>query len=226
MEILTRPGVMVLAVLIALICPFSGLADEDATKKNIDILEGADDSGEELKSIAVIPFNTKPGLSIYDPVAIVTPNERFLTLALYEALITEVTTVRILPIRASDNEYIEIQTENPVSHYRNTAIDVGKSLGADAVLIGTISEYREREGGDYGAFSPASVAFSLQLYRTEDKKLLWESYLSETQRALTDNIFEIKKFFKRGAKWITVDELAKEGARTAAKRVNEYLLEK
>ncbi len=217
---------MVLAVLIALICPFSGLADEDAAKKNIGILEGADDSSKELKSIAVIPFSTKPGLSIYDPVAIVTPEERFLTLALYEALLTEVTTVRILPIRASDNEFVEIKTEYPGSHYRNTAIDVGKSLGADAVLVGTISEYREREGGDYGAFSPASVAFSVQLYSTEDKKLLWESYFSETQRALTDNVFEIKKFFKRGGKWITVDELAKEGARTAAMRVNKYLLEK
>lgn len=226
MEILKRPGVIVLAVLITLICPFSGLADEDATKKNIGILEGADDSAKELKSIAVIPFNTKPGISIYDPVAIVTPNERFLTLALYEALITEVTTVKILPIRASDNEYIEIQTENPGSHYRNTAIDVGKSLGADAVLVGVISEYREREGGDYGAYAPASIAFSIQLYRTDDMKLLWESYLSETQRALTDNLFEIKKFFKRGGKWITVDELAKEGARTASIRVNKYLLEK
>ncbi len=217
---------MVLAVLIALICPFSGLAEEDDTKKNIGILEGADDSGKELKSIAVIPFSTKPGLSIYDPVAIVTPNERFLTLALYEALITEVTTVKILPIRASDNEFVEIKTEKPGSYYRNTAIEVGKSLGADAVLVGVISEYRERDGGDYGAYAPASVAFSVQLYSTEDSKLLWESYFSETQRALTDNVFEIKKFFKRGAKWITVDELAKEGARTAAMRVNNYLLEK
>jgi hypothetical protein len=218
MEFLMRRD---LAIIIVLLCIFSPYVRNSYAVTP----EGNQDTDVEIKSIAVIPFSTKPGISIYEPGAIVTPRERFLTLSLYEALLTEVTTVRILPIRASDNEYVEIQTETPGSHYRNTAIDVGKSLGADAVLVGVISEYRERKGGDYGADAPASVAFSIQLYSTEGAKLLWESYFSETQRALTDNVFEIKKFFKRGAKWITVDELAKEGARTAAMRLNKYLLE-
>ena len=182
-------------------------------------------SDGRIESITVIPFSTKPGVSIYDPMSIVTPNERYLTLALYEALITEVKTVTVLPVRASDNEYIEIKTENPGYYYKKAALEVGKSLGADAVLVGQISEYRERKGGDYGVESPASIAFSVQLYDTESKKLLWESYFSETQQALTDNVFEIRKFFKRGARWIPVDELAKEGAREAAVRVNKYLLE-
>lgn len=187
--------------------------------------EGFQDEDDRIESIAVIPFSTKPGVEIYDPVSIVSPNERYLTLALYEALITEVTRVTILPFRASDNEFIEIKTQNPTYYYKKAALEVGKSLGADAVLVGQITEYRERKGGDYGAESPASVAFGIQLYDTDTKKLLWESYFSETQQALTDNVFEIKKFFKRGARWIPVDELAKEGAREAAVRVNKYLLE-
>ena len=218
MEFLKRREFVIIIVALCIFSPYIRNSYAESPKETHS-------TDAEIKSIAVIPFSTKPGLSIYEPKAIVTPNERFLTLALYEALITEVTTLKILPIRASDNEYMEIRTENPESHYRNTAIDVGKSLGADAVLVGVISEYRERQGGDYGADAPASVAFSIQLYSTDNAKLLWESYFSETQRALTDNVFEIKKFFKRGARWITVDELAKEGARTAATRLNNYLLE-
>ena len=93
------------------------------------------------------------------------------------------------------------------------------------MLVGVISEYRERKGGDYGVESPASVSFSVELLSTEDGRTLWESYFSETQKMLTENVFEIKKFFKRGAKWIRVDDLAKEGARTTAERLNKYLLE-
>ena len=218
MKFLNRPGLIIFLIILAL----SSLKINVLHAQEPDVTYPFED---RIKSIAVIPFSTKPGASIYDPVSIVSPNERLLTLALYEALITEVTTAKVLPIRASDNEFIEIKTENPEYYYKKAALEVGKSLGADAVLVGVITEYRERKGSDYGVESPASVAFSVQLYDTESKKLLWESYFSETQQALTDNVFEIKKFFKRGARWIPVDELAKEGAREAALRVNKYLLE-
>jgi len=34
---------------------------------------------------------------------------------------------------------------------------------------------------------------------------------AEEQKALTQNLFTMGKFFRRGARWVTVDELAEEG---------------
>ena len=73
--------------------------------------------------------------------------------------------------------------------------------------------------------APSTVAFSVELLSTKDGRTIWETYYTETQQPLFDNLFEIKKFVKRGGKWVTVDELAKEGARVVAKRFGRFLLE-
>jgi hypothetical protein len=43
--------------------------------------------------------------------------------------------------------------------------EVGKTFGADAVLIGQVYRWRDRVGADFGVKSPASVAFDLSLIR-------------------------------------------------------------
>ena len=111
------------------------------------------------------------------------------------------------------------------SYYKDTALKVARKLGADALVVGTISVYSEREGTELGVKDPASVAFSVELLGASDGQIIWETYFTETQKPLLDNVFEIKKFVKRGAKWITSDELALEGARKVAEELNKFLTE-
>jgi len=223
MESLTRHKLLFILILLGIFFQYYSVSAEETADTGIGSTLAAQSPGDGIKSLAVIPFTTKSGLSVKEPGILISPREKYLTISLYEALLTEVTGANILPLKESHTEYTKIKSEDPGSHYRKTAIDTGKSLGADSVIVGVISEYRERKGSGYGVESPASVAFSVQLLKTDSEKLLWETYFSETQRALTENVFEIKKFFKRGAKWISADELAKEGVRTTAQRLNEYL---
>lgn len=178
---------------------------------------------EKIKSAAVIPFTSTTGLSESLSEKQITDAERLLTISFYDSVIALVTRAKITPLQASEAEYAKINSENPISYYKGAALAAGKSLGVDAVLTGVVSEYRERKGSGIGVEEPASVAFSVELLDTRDGSTLWETYFTETQKPLFQNVYEIDKFFKRGARWITVDELAKEGARKAASDFNEYL---
>ncbi len=179
---------------------------------------------DRIKSLALIPLTSKPPLSESMPEEIVEQKERYLTISLYDALTAELFRIEVTPLQKSETEFLRIKAEKPKSFYREQAVAAGKSLGVDAVMIGVISEYTEREGSAIGVESPAAVTFSVEVLDTRDGHTLWETYFKETQKPLLENVYEIEKFFKRGAKWITSDELAKEGARKAVLDFNEYLL--
>lgn len=191
--------------------------------------EGAEETKtlfrERIESLALIPFTSKPSLSDGMPEETVEEKERYLTITLYEALTAELLRIEITPLQKSETEFLRIKAEKPKSFYREQAVAAGKSLGVDAVMIGVISEYTEREGSAIGVESPATVTFSVEVLDTRDGHVLWETYFKETQKPLLENVYEIEKFFKRGAKWITSDELAKEGARKTVLDFNEYLME-
>ncbi len=78
-------------------------------------------------------------------------------------------------------------------------------LKCNAVLVTTLSRYVERVGGNYGADSPASVAFSMKLFDTSDGSVIWSATFDETQQSLMSNIMSAHKY---GLKWLTVEELA------------------
>lgn len=72
-----------------------------------------------------------------------------------------------------------------------------------------IYRFQERKGGNFAVERPASVAFHMHLMK--DGVLGRVFPYSEEQKALTQNILTMGKFLKRGAKWVTADELAEEG---------------
>lgn len=87
----------------------------------------------------------------------------------------------------------------------------GKKLEADAVLTGHIYRYKDRVGGSYSVKSPASVAFDMHLIRVADGRLLWSAHFDETQKALTDDLFQISSFLERDGQWVTADQMAEAG---------------
>jgi hypothetical protein len=44
-------------------------------------------------------------------------------------------------------------------------------------------------------------------------KTLWKGSFKESQRVLSENILDARAFFKKGAKWLSADELARYGVR-------------
>jgi len=178
--------------------------------------------------MALIPFNSKNSLSSEQSDDSLNQIERFLTISLYDALISETSgmpDVEILPFKKSDIEYSKLRSGKPKIYYKDIAIDVGRVLGADTVMVGVISEYSDRGGSQWATDSPSTVTFSVEVLSTKDGRTIWESSFTETQQPLFDNLFEIKKFVKRKGKWITADELAKEGARKIARKFSTFLLE-
>ncbi|MBL7180470.1 MAG: hypothetical protein ABIK98_03105 [Pseudomonadota bacterium] len=90
-------------------------------------------------------------------------------------------------------------------------VETGRALKADAVLAGYIFRFRERVGTSYSVESPASVAFDLHLIRVGDGRMLWSDHFDETQKALSEDLYQLKKFIKRKASWITAREMAQTG---------------
>jgi hypothetical protein len=195
---------------------------------NNDLVVAQAPAKHVVGKMALIPFNSKNSLANEQSDDSLSQIERYLTISLYEALISETSgmpDVEIIPIQKSDTEYSRLRSGKPKIYYRDIAIDVGRVLGADTVMVGTISQYSDRGGSEWATDSPSTVSFSVDLLSTKDGSVLWGTSFTETQKPLFDNLFEIKKFVKRKGKWITADEMAKEGARKIAHRFSTFLLE-
>jgi hypothetical protein len=195
---------------------------------NNDLVVAQAPAKHVVGKMALIPFNSKNSLANEQSDDSLSQIERYLTISLYEALILETSgmpDVEIIPIQKSDTEYSRLRSGKPKIYYRDIAIDVGRVLGADTVMVGTISQYSDRGGSEWATDSPSTVSFSVDLLSTKDGSVLWGTSFTETQKPLFDNLFEIKKFVKRKGKWITADEMAKEGARKIAHRFSTFLLE-
>jgi hypothetical protein len=104
---------------------------------------------------------------------------------------------------------------NIVSSDQKTGLDpikiwqeVGEKFGADAVMVGYIFRWREREGSDYAVNRPASVAFDLHLVRPADGAILWRGKFDKSQQALSENLLDADTFFQGGGRWMTAEKLA------------------
>ena len=86
----------------------------------------------------------------------------------------------------------------------------GDKLGCTSALLITLNRYRERLGDEYSVTDPASLAFEYQLIDVATGKTICFGQFDETQKPVSENVLAIGQAFKRGFKWITVTDLAKE----------------
>ncbi len=78
-------------------------------------------------------------------------------------------------------------------------------------MVGHIYRFRERIGTRYSVDSPASVAFDIPLISVKNGRILWVDHLDETQRSLSENLFQLGTFLRRKGTWITAEEMAISG---------------
>ena len=94
---------------------------------------------------------------------------------------------------------------------RDILLKIGRSLYADAVLVGHVYRFKDRVGTWYSVDSPASVAFDIHLIDVSNGSMLWVGHFDETQRSLFENLFKIGTFLRRKGSWITAEEMAVSG---------------
>lgn len=95
------------------------------------------------------------------------------------------------------------------------ALKLGHALSVDGVLYGDLERYREREGLDYAAASPASVAFVLKFVDMQSRQIVWTAKFAKAQKALSQNVFELANFVQHQARWVRAHEIAQDGVAQA-----------
>jgi hypothetical protein len=91
---------------------------------------------------------------------------------------------------------------------QSQARKVGERAGSDAAMISTVKRFISREASQS---RPASVAFDYQLINVASGHVLCAGAFDETQQPLLYNIFSLKRAASRHFKWISAEELAREG---------------
>jgi len=91
------------------------------------------------------------------------------------------------------------------------AVTICRTKKADAVLLYTLQRFTEREGAEYSIISPASVSFDYKLIQAETGQILCSGIFNETQQPLLADMFQFLKKAKRGFKWLSAEELARDG---------------
>ncbi len=124
------------------------------------------------------------------------------------ALLRAKTKYSLIPPEAAEGERSKIISQDVRMSERNLLVHMGRGLQADGVISGTIYRFRQRIGTSYSVDTPASVAFDIHFIRVADGRLLWVSHFDETQRSLSENLFKLKTFFRRGGSWLTAEQLA------------------
>jgi hypothetical protein len=88
---------------------------------------------------------------------------------------------------------------------------LGQELQADGVIWGGVFRYQNRKGASYGVNEPASVSLDLHLLRVRDGSIVWKNQFNQTQKSLSEDLFQLGEVAKRGLRWMTAEELAKAG---------------
>lgn len=95
------------------------------------------------------------------------------------------------------------------------AQELGKVLSLDAVIVGQVRVYRERDGQKYGAI-PAAVGFDVQIINAQNGVVIWMGDYFEEQKSFTE---DFKGMFERGGKWVTAETLARSGVKRVMERL-------
>jgi len=123
----------------------------------------------------------------------------------------------------SENEVREVGQALPADGEASRMKRLGEMVYADAVITGRVQRFRERVGDEWGAKSPASVTFTLDLIDVRRGDVIWSARFDETQKSLSENIFALGDISARGVRWLSADELTQEGVKKAIGQLHQII---
>jgi hypothetical protein len=180
-------------------------------------------AAEEPKpELAILPFFIQRGedptrgevcplcKGLHQSGSVVPGSQNTMTRLLYEKM-ENVGTFTLFPLERVEGVLSRSDLKQFFEKPGSAAVLLGRELDADFVFVGYLFRFEQRVGSSMGVEKPASVGFDLHLVRVRDGKIAWTGKFDETQRPLSDNLLKIGTFFRRGAKWLTAEELASAG---------------
>ena len=180
-------------------------------------------AAEEPKpELAILPFFIQKGEDptrgevcplcggLHQSGSILPDSQNTMTRLLYEKMET-LGTFTLFPLERVEEALSRSDLKQFFEKPGSAAVLLGKELDTDFVFVGYLFRFEQRVGSSMGVEKPASVGFDLHLVRVRDGKIAWTGKFDETQRPLSDNLLKIGSFFRRGAKWLTAEELASAG---------------
>jgi hypothetical protein len=157
-----------------------------------------------LRRIAVLPFSASP-LSHAEGGG---PEPRVIA-RLISRYVAEALGTRGVEVIAPEDVAATLADADPS---RRAGEILMEKRGADAVVIGDVTRWEEREGEAYGAMKAAAVGFRVTL-QGADGRTLWSAEFDERQQPLGDNVLRAGKYPGGGSRWLTAEELARWGAK-------------
>ncbi len=158
-----------------------------------------------IARIAVLPFRLGRTLAAREEAGGTSPSVAAALLAhhLTESLAARVDVVTPGDVqRALDAAHVDARELGAVARL------VADEFGADALLVGELARWREREGGAAGASRGATLGFSVSVHGAPRGERLWSANVDETQHSLSDNVFAASRYPGGGTRWLTAEELA------------------
>lgn len=98
-------------------------------------------------------------------------------------------------------------------------LEVARDNKVELLIVPQILTWHEREGSPAGVTTPAEVDINFYLIDARDETLLQRSHFAERQQSLSSDLLRAGTFFRRGAKWVTAQELADEAV---VKMIKEF----
>ncbi|MGZ8466672.1 MAG: hypothetical protein ACXWXT_14105 [Candidatus Binatia bacterium] len=193
---------------------------------NLQSKQSSDLEGRRIRRIAVLPpaiSAVTPAPSVpfgAAPVARASEKEAPESLARYaHAAMAALPNWQVV----SESEVREAVMSVPPSSEEARLKRVGEMVYADAVMMARVQRFRERVGDEWGAKSPASVAFILDLVDVRRGDIIWTARFDETQKSLSESIFSLGDISQRGVRWLSADQLAQEGVKKAIGQLHDIL---
>jgi len=130
---------------------------------------------------------------------------------LFQEKLSSIPGLRLVPPEEAEETYGRICAAFSAENAAENLEKLGTALGADGVLLGYIYRFRERVGTPFSVEVPASVAFSVHLFSVTQNETTWNGAFDKTQTSLMENLLDVKTFFSAKGKWMTAEQLAREG---------------
>jgi hypothetical protein len=175
--------------------------------------------GVTVTKVVMVPFGVRGDLARIGPqntTATVEEVTKLVTRYVSEALTAR--GVQVVPADDFQISLVNAGVDPSVPENRRAVANLAAfEFGADGVVTGDVTRFRDRTGQSLAAANPASVGFSVNLLDAPAARRLWGGTFEETQQPLTENLFNASRYPGGGSRWLTAEELARWGAREMSK---------
>lgn len=102
------------------------------------------------------------------------------------------------------------------------ALKFAANYDAQAVIYSEVYRYVESDGSSIGANAPASVGIRVWMVNSTTGQMLWRGIFDDSERPLSDNLFELKDKMQSGFKYRSADQILESGMKRVAQVLEQF----